>query len=116
MTTHDPRPPAIFIAGDPGLDFLNSIGTPVDTVVEWLADGEDLMTWLEQAELVPPEAAATIRAREARSSRVWRRRSAIESRRGKSPNIGDPLPGFGPPPGGRWDVLPDGESPSSGCR
>jgi len=62
MTTNDTRPPAMFIAGDPGLDFLNSIGTPVDTVVEWLADGDDLMAWLEQAELVPPEAAATIRA------------------------------------------------------
>jgi predicted RNA-binding Zn ribbon-like protein len=52
----------MFIAGDPSLDFLNSIGTPVDTVVEWLTDGEDLMAWLERAELVPPEAAATIRA------------------------------------------------------
>jgi predicted RNA-binding Zn ribbon-like protein len=62
MTTNDTRPPAMFIAGDPSLDFLNSIGTPVDTVVEWLADGEDLMAWLEKAELVPPDAAATIRA------------------------------------------------------
>ena len=52
----------MFIAGDPGLDFLNSIGTPVDKVVEWLEDGEDLMAWLEQADLVPREAAATIRA------------------------------------------------------
>jgi predicted RNA-binding Zn ribbon-like protein len=52
----------MFIAGDPSLDFLNSIGTPVDTTVEWLADGEDLMAWLERAELVPPKAAATIRA------------------------------------------------------
>ena len=62
MTTDDTRPPAMFIAGDPSLDFLNSIGTPVDTVVEWLADGQDLMAWLEQAELVPLDAAATIRA------------------------------------------------------
>ncbi len=62
MTTNDTRPPAMFIAGDPSLDFLNSIGTPVDTEVEWLADGEDLMAWLEQAELLPAEAAATIRA------------------------------------------------------
>ena len=62
MTSNDTRPPVIFIAGDPSLDFLNSIGTPVDTVVEWLADGQDLMAWLQQAELVPPEAAATIRA------------------------------------------------------
>ena len=61
MTTKDARPPAMFIAGDPSLDFLNSIGTPVDKVVEWLEDGEDLMAWLEQAGLVPPEAAATIR-------------------------------------------------------
>ena len=52
----------MFIAEDPSLDFLNSIGTPVDTVVERLADGPDLMAWLEQADLVPPEAAATIRA------------------------------------------------------
>jgi hypothetical protein len=44
----------MFIAGDPNLDFLNSIGTPVDKVVEWLANGDDLMAWLEQAELVPP--------------------------------------------------------------
>jgi predicted RNA-binding Zn ribbon-like protein len=52
----------MFIAGDPSLDFLNSIGTPVDRVVEWLGDGEDLMAWLEHAGLIPPEAAATIRA------------------------------------------------------
>jgi predicted RNA-binding Zn ribbon-like protein len=62
MTTKDTRPPAMFIAGDPGLDFLNSIGTPADEVIEWLADGQDLMAWLEQAGLVPAEAAATIRA------------------------------------------------------
>jgi predicted RNA-binding Zn ribbon-like protein len=52
----------MFIAGDRGLDFLNSIGTPVDAVVEWLEDGDDLMAWLEQAEMLPAEAAATIRA------------------------------------------------------
>ena len=62
MTTNDTRPPAMFIAGDPSLDFLNSIGTPADTVVEWMADGEDLLAWLEQADLVPSGAAATIRA------------------------------------------------------
>jgi predicted RNA-binding Zn ribbon-like protein len=52
----------MFIAGDPGLDFLNSIGTPADKVVEWIANGEDLLAWLEQAELVPTEALVTIRA------------------------------------------------------
>lgn len=52
----------MFVAGDPSLDFLNSIGSPVDTVVEWLTNGEDLMAWLQQAELVPREAVAAIRA------------------------------------------------------
>jgi predicted RNA-binding Zn ribbon-like protein len=80
--TNDTRPPAMFIAGDPSLDFLNSIGTPADTVVEWLANGEDLLAWLEQSELVPPEAATTIRvncfpgeldavAAQARALREW---------------------------------------------
>ena len=92
--TKDTRPPAMFIAGDPSLDFLNSIGTPVDTVVEWLVDGEDLMAWLEQAELLPPEAAATIRANcfpgeldavaaQARALREWFR-SFILAHRGHS--------------------------------
>jgi predicted RNA-binding Zn ribbon-like protein len=56
------RPPAMFIADDLGLDFLNSIGTPVDTVVEWIADGEDLLAWLIQAKLLDPDQAVAIRA------------------------------------------------------
>jgi predicted RNA-binding Zn ribbon-like protein len=62
MKAKDTRPPAMFIAGDPSLDFLNSIGTPVDKVVEWLADGEDLIAWLQRADLVSYEAATSIRA------------------------------------------------------
>jgi hypothetical protein len=31
------RPPAIFIADAPGLDFLNSIATPTDTPIDWIA-------------------------------------------------------------------------------
>jgi predicted RNA-binding Zn ribbon-like protein len=58
----DSRPPAMFIADHPGLDFLNSIGTPVDTVVEWIADGEDLLAWLVEAKLIDPAEAAFIRA------------------------------------------------------
>ena len=52
----------MFIADDPGLDFLNSIGTPVDTIVEWIANGEDLLAWLAQAKLIDPGQAAAIRA------------------------------------------------------
>lgn len=54
--------PAIFIADTPGLDFLNSVATPADEPVDWIDSGEGLLDWLEQAELVPPEALARIRA------------------------------------------------------
>jgi predicted RNA-binding Zn ribbon-like protein len=50
-----PRPPANFIADSPGLDFLNSIATPVDTPVDWLDNGDGLVAWLAQAQLVPPD-------------------------------------------------------------
>jgi predicted RNA-binding Zn ribbon-like protein len=51
MTTT--RPPPILIADHPGLDFLNTIAVPVDTKVEWLTSGEDLLAWLKQSGLVP---------------------------------------------------------------
>ncbi|MBR1122310.1 CGNR zinc finger domain-containing protein [Bradyrhizobium lablabi] len=58
----DQRPSAMFIADALGLDFLNSIATPVDTPVDWIDDGEGLLNWLEQAELVPAEALRSIKA------------------------------------------------------
>ena len=58
----DNRPSAMFIADHPGLDFLNSIGTPVDTVIEWIADGDDLLAWLVEAKLIDPAEVAFIRA------------------------------------------------------
>jgi predicted RNA-binding Zn ribbon-like protein len=51
-----PKPPANFIADSPGLDFLNSIATPVDEPVDWLDSGEGLIEWLAQANLVPAHA------------------------------------------------------------
>jgi hypothetical protein len=50
-----PRPPPFFVVDNMGLDFLNSIAVPVDTKVEWLASGEDLLAWLKQAGLVPDD-------------------------------------------------------------
>jgi predicted RNA-binding Zn ribbon-like protein len=78
----DARPPAIFIADAPGLDFLNSIATPVSTPVEWLTSGEDLLEWLEQSGLVPRDVTATFKksavpgeldaiAAQARALREW---------------------------------------------
>ncbi len=76
------RPPAIFLADARGLDFLNSIATPVDAPVDWIDDGEGLLDWLAQADFVPADALATIRASalpgefdkvadQARSLREW---------------------------------------------
>ena len=52
------RPPPFFIGDNLGLDFLNTIAVPVDTKVEWLSSGEDLLAWLEQAGLVPGDVLA----------------------------------------------------------
>jgi predicted RNA-binding Zn ribbon-like protein len=76
------RPPAIFVADALGLDFLNSIATPVDTVIDWIDDGEGLLSWLEQAQLVPGSVLERMRAQalpneldkvadQARSLREW---------------------------------------------
>ena len=57
------RPPAIFIAGSLGLDFLNSIATPVDKPIDWLDSGDGLLKWLAQAKLVPVDALDELKAR-----------------------------------------------------
>jgi predicted RNA-binding Zn ribbon-like protein len=83
------RPPAIFVADSIGLDFLNSVAA--GGAVEWLACGEDLLAWLEQARLVPADVAATLRtgavpgeldavAAQARALREWFRGFVTEHR------------------------------------
>ncbi len=57
------HPPAMFIADSLGLDFINSIATPVDTPVDWIADGGDLLRWLAQAKLVPSDVLDELQAR-----------------------------------------------------
>ena len=82
MSIAPKRPPANFVADSLGLDFLNSIATPLDTPVDWLDDGEGLLDWLAQAKLVPTDALNALRARatpaeldkvaaEARGLREW---------------------------------------------
>ena len=77
--------PAMFLADAPGLDFLNSVATPVDEEVDWISDGEGLLGWLEQAVMVPADALRSLRAQftpvgfdavaeEARALREWFRR------------------------------------------
>lgn len=57
------RLPAIFIADSLGLDFLNSIATPVDRPIDWLDSGDGLLRWLAQARLVPAHALDELKAR-----------------------------------------------------
>ena len=57
------HPPAMFIADSLGLDFINSIATPVDTPFDWIADGDGLLRWLGQAKLVPLDVLDALKAR-----------------------------------------------------
>jgi predicted RNA-binding Zn ribbon-like protein len=72
----------MFVGDALGLDFLNSIATPVDTPVDWIEDGEDYLSWLEQAKLVPADVLREMKRRalpgeldrvadQARSLREW---------------------------------------------
>jgi predicted RNA-binding Zn ribbon-like protein len=56
------NPPAFLLADARGLDFLNSVATPVDTPVDWIADGCGLIDWLGQAGLAPPDQLAAVAA------------------------------------------------------
>lgn len=59
----NPSTPALFLADSLGLDFLNSVFTPVETPVDTLEDGEGLLSWLRQAQLVPEEVLRSTRER-----------------------------------------------------
>ena len=87
------RSPAIFLGDALGLDFLNSIATPVDTPVDWIGDGEGYLSWLEQAQLVPADVLREMRKRalpgeldgvadQARSLREWFR-GFVQQRMGR---------------------------------
>ena len=87
------RPAPMLIANATALDFLNSIATPVDTPVEWLASGEDLLDWLQAAQLVPQEVLTAMRrttvpgeldavAAQARALREWFR-EFVQQHKGK---------------------------------
>ena len=91
MNNH--KQPAIFISGSLGLDFLNTLATPVDEQVDWIDDGDGLLAWLEQARLVPAKALKALKAQampgefdgvaaQARNLREWFR-GFVMARRGR---------------------------------
>src|ERR1700749_3957792 len=80
---------AIFVADSGGLDFLNSIATPVDVPVDWISDGAGLLAWLRQAQWVPVATLDKIEqessskvldgvAARARELREWLRRFVVK--------------------------------------
>jgi Putative stress-induced transcription regulator len=82
------QPGLTFNAGDLALDFLNSIVTSGQNVVELLANGEDLLSWLVQSHLLDHCDAAAIRvnslpgelnevAAQARALREWFRKFVL---------------------------------------
>lgn len=90
----DRRPAAIFVGDAPGLDFLNSVATQVDTLVDWMGDGSGLLGWLQQAGLVPADVLRTVRTRalpgeldkiadQARNLREWFR-GFVQAHKGRS--------------------------------
>jgi predicted RNA-binding Zn ribbon-like protein len=79
----------MFIGDSPGLDFLNSIATPVDTPVDWINDGDGLIDWLDQARFVPSDELDAMKARalpgeldkvadQARALREWFRGFVVQ--------------------------------------
>jgi predicted RNA-binding Zn ribbon-like protein len=89
----DNRSDAIFVGDALGLDFLNSIATPVETPIDWLEDGEGLLRWLQEAKLVPEGTLDAMRkqalpgeldkiADQARSLREWFR-TFVRKRKGQ---------------------------------
>jgi predicted RNA-binding Zn ribbon-like protein len=84
-------PPAMFVGGALALDFLNSIATPVDEIVEWISDGAGFLSWMKQAGLLTDDDIQTIKqsmsspqldaaAEEARALRDWFRGFVHEHR------------------------------------
>lgn len=97
--------PPLFLADARGLDFLNSVATPVDVPVDWIRDGRGLIDWLQQAELVPRAQLEEIEARampgeldrvadQARDLREWFR--AFVKRHMGQPLSADALEGLTP--------------------
>jgi predicted RNA-binding Zn ribbon-like protein len=83
------RPAAMFVADAPALDFLNSIASSSGTPVEWLDSGENLLDWVQGAQLAPPEVLGQLRragvpgeldavAAQARALREWFRGFVME--------------------------------------
>jgi predicted RNA-binding Zn ribbon-like protein len=57
---------ALFLADAPALDFLNSIATPADAPIDWIDNGEGLLSWLVHGGLLSAGDAKSLRRQTAR--------------------------------------------------
>ncbi len=94
MASPEALPPPLFLADHKALDFLNSVATPQDEPIEWIADGAALRAWVEQRFEGVPHIAATRAeldrvAAEARHLREWLRAFVAK-------HAGAPLSGVSP--------------------
>lgn len=89
----------MFVSGSLGLDFLNTLATPAAAPVDWIDDGDGLLSWLEQARLAPAEALEALKAQalpgeldgvaaRARDLREWFR-GFVRARSGRKPTADD---------------------------
>jgi hypothetical protein len=62
VTVENSLPPAIFVAGVPGLDFLNSLARPVCEIVDWIGNGPDFLSWMKQAGLLSVDDIAVVKS------------------------------------------------------
>jgi predicted RNA-binding Zn ribbon-like protein len=67
LPTHSPatssdeaRPPPMRVGDHLALDFLNTVGAPKGTLVEWIGNGRDLLDWLSRAGVLTPSDADRI--------------------------------------------------------
>jgi predicted RNA-binding Zn ribbon-like protein len=101
----DLRSPALFVADALALDFLNSVATPADEPVDWIADGDGFLAWLAQSGLAPANETKALRKRstpreldaaaaKARDLREWFR-SFVTKHKGR-PLRADALRQLGP--------------------
>ena len=79
-----PAAPAVFLAGHPAIDFLNSAYAPAGQRIETLVDGRALLEWMVRAKLLDADESAALQRRftrkaldavaeEARGVREWAR-------------------------------------------
>jgi predicted RNA-binding Zn ribbon-like protein len=62
MKMENSLPPAVFIAGALGLDFLNSLARPGDKLIDWWSKGDDFLSWMQQAGLLKDDDIALLKS------------------------------------------------------